>query len=416
MGHYQYGQPSPTLGGARRRVPKYSPRMTRYVVIAVVSIIVIMLWKRETWTPTVSKILPAETHDKLSNHKLYESHDPNEPSEDNQPPHRLHAHPGAPQASPSSTPSSPETTPEVKYPESTDTEKHNSEEETPQQSAPSISPESTPSQPSPTSYPRFGKVTASFGDPDPPYENAIASHNLHNELQGYPHFILREHMIRGLWSKHGWIMTIIGQELAKPEDQRLKWLLWHDRDTVLMNPQIPLDIFVPPEPQFSNIHMLVTNDRNGLNNGVFLVRVNQWAFKLFASALSIREYQPDIPLKYTEQSGMEEAIKRPWWANSVAYVPQRWFNGFPSQDDVSKSKPKYARPGSLLIHFASNRDGLRPERMAHYGEIAKSRAPEWDRPVNETGYEAEIREYWERLGKGESMEGIVNDIGRRTWD
>lgn len=159
-------------------------------------------------------------------------------------------------------------------------------------------------------YPKFAKCTASFGEPDPPYENAIASHNLHNTLHGYPHLILREHMIRGLWSKHGWIMTIIGQELAKPEEQRLKWLMWHDRDTVLMNPQIPLDVFLPPEPQFSHIHLLVTNDRHGLNNGVFMVRVSQWAFKLFASALSIREYQPEIPLKYTEQSGMEEAIKR----------------------------------------------------------------------------------------------------------
>jgi hypothetical protein len=168
-----------------------------------------------------------------------------------------------------------------------------------------------PSENSTTSpYPKFGKCTATFGEPDPPYEHAIASHNLHNQLHGYPHYILREHMIRGLWSKHGWILTIIGQELAKPEDQRLKWLMWHDRDTVLMNPQVPLDVFVPPEPQFSHIHMLVTNDRNGLNNGVFMVRVNQWAFKFFASALSIREYQPEIPLKYTEQSGMEEVIKR----------------------------------------------------------------------------------------------------------
>lgn len=159
-------------------------------------------------------------------------------------------------------------------------------------------------------FPRFGKCTASFGDPEPPYEAAIASHALHNDIHDYPHFILREHMIRGLWSKHGWMMTIIGQELAKPEEQRLQWLLWHDRDTVLMNPQLPLDIFVPPEPEFSHIHLIVTNDRNGLNNGVFMVRVNQWAFKLFASALSIREYQPEIVLKYTEQSGMEQAIKR----------------------------------------------------------------------------------------------------------
>lgn len=159
-------------------------------------------------------------------------------------------------------------------------------------------------------YPRFGKCTASFGDPDPPYEAAIASHELHNQIHGYPHYILREHMIRGLWSKHGWIITVLGQELSKPEAQRLQWLLWHDRDTVLMNPQIPLDIFVPPEENFAHINLLVTKDRNGLNNGVFMVRVSQWAMKMFASALSIREYQPDVVLKYTEQSGMEETIKR----------------------------------------------------------------------------------------------------------
>jgi hypothetical protein len=167
-----------------------------------------------------------------------------------------------------------------------------------------------PSTTSKSSFPRFGKITATFGEPDPPYENAIASHKLHNEIHGYPHFILREQMLRGLWSKHAYIMSIIGNELAKPESERLKWVLWHDRDTVLMNPQIPLDIFVPPSPAFDHIHMLVTNDRNGLNNGVFLARVSAANLKFFASALSIREYQPEIQLKYTEQSGMEEVIKR----------------------------------------------------------------------------------------------------------
>ncbi|KAF2646171.1 galactosyl transferase GMA12/MNN10 family protein, partial [Massarina eburnea CBS 473.64] len=230
---------------------------------------------------------------------------------------------------------------------------------------------------------------------DPPYEAAIASHDLHNQIHGYPHYVLREHMIRGLWSKHGWILTVLGQELSKPEDQRLQWLMWHDRDTVLMNPQIPLDIFVPPGSNFSHINLLVTNDRNGLNNGVFMVRVGQWAMKLFASMLSIREYQPEIVLKYTEQSGMEEAIKRPWWNSSVAYVPQRWFNGFPPDADIDHDHtPAHSRQGSLLIHFASNRDGLRPERMATWGAVAKNRAPEWDKTVAETKYMDEIAEYW----------------------
>jgi hypothetical protein len=157
---------------------------------------------------------------------------------------------------------------------------------------------------------RIGKVTASFGHPDPIYELAISSHNEHNTQHGYLHFVLRSQVVRGLWSKHAYLLTILGLELSKPASERLDWLFWHDRDTIVMNPHIPLDAFLPPEPEFAHINLLVTKDRNGLNNGVFFVRVSEWGLKMFASALSIREYMPDLQLKYTEQSGMEEVIKR----------------------------------------------------------------------------------------------------------
>ncbi|KAH9864537.1 hypothetical protein J1614_010472 [Plenodomus biglobosus] len=286
---------------------------------------------------------------------------------------------------------------------------------------PSSSPKSVPSTFSTSlakpAFAKFAKITASFGEPDPPYEAAIASHNLHNELHGYRHFILREQMLQGLWSKHAYILSIIGNELVKPVKERLEWVMWHDRDTLLMNPQIPLNIFVPPSPAFDHIHLLVTNDRHGLNNGVFFCRVSAASFKFFANALSFKEYEPDVQLKYTEQSGMEEVIKRENWNGAVAYIPQRWFNGFPpTKRSLKQGKPSSARPGSLLIHFASNRDGLRPQRMASWEEIAKSRSSEWDKPVEETGYLREIAEYWERLGKGESQERIIKDIEVRVWE
>ncbi|KAF2179427.1 glycosyltransferase family 34 protein [Zopfia rhizophila CBS 207.26] len=360
----------------RHHLPS-TTRLIRYVLVVTLLLAIFAFWTRSDLSPAVTQYLP------ISVDSLQDSTSSKEPVDEN--PH------------------------EYEY------ASHHSENVGTTQIENVITEDSIPTPPS-SSYPRIGKLTASFGEPDPTYEDAIQSHEVHNEIHGYQHFILREHMIRGLWSKHGWIMTIIGQELAKPEDQRLEWLLWHDRDTILMNPQLPLDIFIPPEPQFSNIHMLVTNDRHGLNNGVFMVRVSQWAFKLFASALSIREYQPEIPLKYTEQSGMEEVIKRPWWAKSVVLVPQRWFNGFPPSGAKNDHRSaRVAPPGALLIHFASNRDGLRPERMAHWHEIAKNRTIEWDRPANETLYLKEIAEYWERLGRGESQESIVLDLGRRSW-
>lgn len=105
------------------------------------------------------------------------------------------------------------------------------------------------------------------------------------------------------------------------------------------------------------------------------------------------------------------------WNNIIAYVPQRWFNGFPPTEKALKQgRPSASRPGSLLIHFASNRDGKRPERMAQWGEVAKNRTAEWDKPAEQTGYLKEIAEYWDRLEKGESQESIIRDIEVRHWD
>jgi len=168
----------------------------------------------------------------------------------------------------------------------------------PASSAPALSSQSSP---------RIGKVTASFGPEDPVYEAAIASHQVHNDLHGYPEFILRERMLPGLWSKHAFLLAILGAELAKPAAERLEWLFWHDRDTILMNPNVPLQAFLPPDEK---INLVVTNDRHGLNNGVFLIRVNEWAIRLFSAALSLKEYNPDIQLKYSEQSAMEETMRR----------------------------------------------------------------------------------------------------------
>jgi hypothetical protein len=76
-----------------------------------------------------------------------------------------------------------------------------------------------------------------------------------------------------------------------------------------MNPNIPLYIFLPPAG-FEDVNLVVKNGRNGLNNGVCFVRVGKWSFKIFASALSVREYEPGVVLKYSEQSTMEEVIRR----------------------------------------------------------------------------------------------------------
>jgi len=76
-----------------------------------------------------------------------------------------------------------------------------------------------------------------------------------------------------------------------------------------MNPQISLDIFIPPNPDFNDVNMLVTNDRHGLNNGCFLIRVNSWAVKLLSAVIAFHTFKPEVELKYSEQSALEEMIE-----------------------------------------------------------------------------------------------------------
>jgi hypothetical protein len=78
--------------------------------------------------------------------------------------------------------------------------------------------------------PAIGKMTISFGETEEVYERAIRSHEFHNREMGYSQFVLRERLVPGLWSKHAYILSVIVQEMAKPEGQRLKWLMFVTRN------------------------------------------------------------------------------------------------------------------------------------------------------------------------------------------
>ena len=75
-----------------------------------------------------------------------------------------------------------------------------------------------------------------------------------------------------------------------------------------MNSQISLDTFIPPSPEFDYVNLLKTHDRHGLNNGVFLIKVNYWSVKLLTAVLAFRHFRPLVELKYSEQSALDEML------------------------------------------------------------------------------------------------------------
>jgi hypothetical protein len=54
--------------------------------------------------------------------------------------------------------------------------------------------------------------------------------------------------------------------------------------------------------------------------------------------------------------------------------------------------------------------------MVRWSEIARNDTNEWKVSLNGTRYYSEIREYWQRVLRGEGEESICKDIEWNAWN
>jgi hypothetical protein len=243
---------------------------------------------------------------------------------------------------------------------------------------------------------RVGKCTILFNGNEY-WERAIRTHEEHDRLHGYRLHVLRQQLLDDVWSKPGYVLSLLLRELSKPESERLEWL-WVDADTVILNPYVPIEIFIPPhQPEFEETYLVYSNDWNGLNNGVFLVRVNQWAVKLFAAIVAYRHFKPHEKLLFRDQSAMDRAMKDPFFAGNVVQAPQRWFNAYQGEHNDTLA-PFQIRRGDLLVHFAGV--PAREQRMGFWLDRAEEHLDDWEVPVKSTSYPQERKDFWDELSRG----------------
>jgi len=72
---------------------------------------------------------------------------------------------------------------------------------------------------------RFAKVAVASGFEDISYERALDTHKQHAAKHGYPTYIARENAADGMFNKIAQILHILLQELFRPADERVEWLL-----------------------------------------------------------------------------------------------------------------------------------------------------------------------------------------------
>lgn len=248
---------------------------------------------------------------------------------------------------------------------------------------------------------RVGKCTILFNG-NSFWERAIRTHEEHDRLHGYRLHVLRQQLLDDVWSKPAYILSLLLRELSKPESERLDWLFWVDADTVILNPHVPIETFLPPPgSEFEDVHLLYSNDWNGLNNGVFPVRVNQWAVKLFTAIVAFRHYKPEEPLVFRDQSAMNVVMNEPAFVRNIVQAPQRWFNAYQGEQNETLA-PYQIRRGDLLVHFAGVPN--REERMGYWLDRAKQHLDDWEVPVKSTSYPQEKRDFWDELRR--SRQGL----------
>lgn len=154
-----------------------------------------------------------------------------------------------------------------------------------------------------------------------------------------------------------------------------------------------LSHFLPPA-EFSEANVLVTNDANGLNNGVFFIRVSAWAIELMSANVAYRTFKPDEELTFQDQSALDNIFHMEKFRDQVVYCPQRWFNAYQSGFLNESIEANQVRRGDLVVHFAGV--GNKIERMNYWCDIAEKHLPDWEIEIIHTSYLEEIDEFWSR--------------------
>lgn len=240
---------------------------------------------------------------------------------------------------------------------------------------------------------QIGKCTVMHGKYGPGGSPGFNTHLRHSEIHHYPIFVLDRPLVDGLWTKEAALLAVLLHEMAKPDYARLQWLMWFDADTLVINPLIAVETFLPTH-DLDGVNLLVTEDWNGLNNGVFLLRVNAWSVNMLTNVLSYPSFKPDEKLPFTEQSAMERMIQDPRFASGCIYVPPRWFNSYPRSEDEAWNK-YHVEKGDMMLHFAGVGD--RPRMMRAFLDRVIAERNSWEIAVAKMPLADEVAGFWNNV-------------------
>lgn len=199
----------------------------------------------------------------------------------------------------------------------------------------------------------------------------------------------------------------------KPMITATQNLSWYDADTLILNPNIQWEIFLPPtdNDSFSDVKILATKDHTGFNAGLFFCRVDEWVVDVLTDAYALPRHLPKVDVKGNiEQNAMKWMFRKDENQKHVVYQPSGWYNWF-----STKKRPDDESKGDMIIHFSGinhdNEGQLKKAVMNAWFDKVQSDPDAWQVPLEKTRYPKEVPLFWELLREAREMLSVIKDRG-----
>ena len=168
-----------------------------------------------------------------------------------------------------------------------------------------------------------------------------------------------------------------------------------DADSIVLNPALSPCVFLPPE-NLPDVYALVTADHNGLNNGIFYLKVHPSSVDLLTKTIDYPLAHPEDDLGwFGEQAAMAKVIKSieaehpdSTQPSGIAWIPRPWINNYEWEHGFEGG------PGSFMVHFA----GLAETRLAHMAawlEELERNQGKWEIPLEKMSLKDDIPKFWQ---------------------
>jgi len=190
--------------------------------------------------------------------------------------------------------------------------------------------------------PKFAVVMFSnFIEPNSIFENAISEFYQYADIHNYEFFFNKKKYDNDRSTYYMKINSLIEAIIYGLKTGEFNWIFWVDSDVVLTNPNIKLEVFVPDD---NDIHLLFSEDHNGLNAGILILRVHSWTLNFLMRVKSFQYFNKGDDLFFVDQTAINNVLVADREERHYMIVPNKWFNIW---------YYNYKRsPGDFLFHFA----------------------------------------------------------------